>query len=526
MSIILAIINTRVSTSEQLLNNSLSRQLESVERAASALGAVIPNDGIWSGSVSSKAGTNVTRKDLLEMLNYCKNHKDVKFAIFDEYDRYMRSINEGPYFEVMFQQLGVKVWYASETDAFNGNDAMAKFMRVMSAYKAEGSNEERQRKSISGHIKAISEGRYTFPPKPGYMKGNTAGVHSPNPSEFEPFQRALREIASGLYTTSEALKRLNQSSFTDHRPKLKIDKFRAHILSPYYAGILEVNKQVKARNEAGRHQPMITITEHERIKEICEGSAPKKYERKKENSEFPLANLIMTCDCEIPSKLSGFFKTNGKGWRGAKYRCRGCQKEYNRDFVHGLISDQLSSIDLSEASIKRLLAALTKVWEAKQRGRLLANEDISRRLSKLNKQKADLVMAIADPSNTNIRGDLRAQLEVSNTQIKEAESQLSASNNGEKDWLEFACFSLNFLADLKSNWWSLSREQRAWCEKMLFPAGILLKSEQKVHTPEISPVFRLEATKKNLNFTSDSLLVELRGIAPRSAKLRTTLLQV
>lgn len=69
-------------------------------------------------------------------------------------------------FEVLFQQLGVKVWYASESDTFNGNDAMAKFMRTMSAFKAEGSNEERQRKSISGQTTALKEGRYTFNPKP------------------------------------------------------------------------------------------------------------------------------------------------------------------------------------------------------------------------------------------------------------------------------------------------------------------------------------------------------------------------
>ena len=160
-----AIINSRVSTAQQLLSNSLNRQEESVEKAALKLEAIIPEDGRWAGSVSSKAGTNVTRKDLLEMLEYCRQHKDVKYAIFDEYDRYMRSVNEGPYFEVLFQQLGVKVWYASETDAFNGDDAMAKFMRTMSAFRAEGSNEERQRKSISGHEKAIRDGRYTFPPK-------------------------------------------------------------------------------------------------------------------------------------------------------------------------------------------------------------------------------------------------------------------------------------------------------------------------------------------------------------------------
>jgi DNA invertase Pin-like site-specific DNA recombinase len=147
----LAIANCRVSSDEQLLSNSLARQEQSVYGAAKRLESDIIR--VWSGSVSSKAGTNIKRKDLMEMLDFCGKNRHVKYAIFDEYDRFMRSVNEGPYFEVMFQQLGVKVWYASETDAFNGDDAMAKFMRSMSAYKAEGSNEESSVNLLAGKLR-------------------------------------------------------------------------------------------------------------------------------------------------------------------------------------------------------------------------------------------------------------------------------------------------------------------------------------------------------------------------------------
>ena len=87
---VLAIANVRVSTDEQLKNNSLTRQKESVRRMAKDLGAELVK--IWSGSVSSKKGNNIKRKDLKEMLDYCKRYKSVKYAIFDEPDRFMRSI--------------------------------------------------------------------------------------------------------------------------------------------------------------------------------------------------------------------------------------------------------------------------------------------------------------------------------------------------------------------------------------------------------------------------------------------------
>jgi len=70
----------------------------------------------------------------------------------------------------------VRLWI----NAFNGDDAMAKFMRTMSAYKAEGSNEERQKKSVQGTKKAIREGRYTFPPKQIYKAQNRCPCSSPD----------------------------------------------------------------------------------------------------------------------------------------------------------------------------------------------------------------------------------------------------------------------------------------------------------------------------------------------------------
>jgi len=65
---VLAITNCRVSSDEQLQNNSLKRQTDAVTTAAEKLGVQIPSDGRWSGSVSSKRGNNLNRKDIQEML--------------------------------------------------------------------------------------------------------------------------------------------------------------------------------------------------------------------------------------------------------------------------------------------------------------------------------------------------------------------------------------------------------------------------------------------------------------------------
>ncbi|HEU5187955.1 MAG TPA: recombinase family protein [Candidatus Saccharimonadales bacterium] len=160
----LAIATCRVSSIEQLDSNSLTRQLESVTKASEYLNAPIPKDGVWSGSVSSKSGRNYSRKDLNEMLAYCKKNPRIKYLIVDEIDRFMRSIDEMFYFEVLFREsVGVKVWYAEDPD-LNSDDPFTKLRRAMEAFKAEGSNLERQLKSIKGQKAAIEEGRWPFSP--------------------------------------------------------------------------------------------------------------------------------------------------------------------------------------------------------------------------------------------------------------------------------------------------------------------------------------------------------------------------
>ena len=68
----LAIASCRVSSTEQLDNNSLDRQAASVQKAAEELGVPIVRQ--WSGSVSSKRGNNLKRKDIDQMIELSGSH--------------------------------------------------------------------------------------------------------------------------------------------------------------------------------------------------------------------------------------------------------------------------------------------------------------------------------------------------------------------------------------------------------------------------------------------------------------------
>lgn len=506
--LILAIANCRVSSDEQLLNNSLKRQRDSVTEAAKRLGATIPENAWWSGSVSSKAGTNITRKDLQEMLQYCKDHKTVRFAIFDEYDRFMRSVNEGAYFEVMFEQLGVKVWYASESDTFNGNDAMAKFMRSMSAFKAEGSNEERQRKSINGQTTALKEGRYTFNPKPGYHKvpGTRAGIHDIHPKRGPALRKVLIDISERRVTPTQGLMELNKSEFMANGHSFyKMDKFRKIATDPYYAGILVMDKQVKARNEYGLHEALLTPEQHQTLLDIFDSkkktqSGP----RKNGNPRFPVSNIVHCdlCTDKSNGRYVGLDHGNGKNPNlvYSKYRCRACKRYLSRDEVHTGIQKQFTDNPITKRGGQDVIEALNVVWKQEEgRAEQEANH-IRGKIKLLNASLDEKVEAVTNPKFESIKEQILTSIEKKKQEISELERQLRTTKvTADDDKEEFLEFAYDFIDNMGSNFLDtelVSKENRMRCKNIVFPAGFYINADNKVYTPQISELYRLAGNKK------------------------------
>jgi len=239
MGQIFAIASCRVSSPEQRENGSLARQERSVLREAEKLNVQIIRT--WSKDASSKTGKNLKRKDIQEMLEECKRNRNIKYLLVDEPDRFMRSIDEAMYLEMKFKLLGVKVWYTSDP-TLNTDDMTAKLMKFMKYFVAEGSNEERQRKSINGQVDAIRQGRYTSHPKPGYKKGTSPGIHVLHPTRGPALRYILKKLASGIITPTAALIELNESEFTKDHSLYKMDKFRKIATDGYYAGIIQIDK--------------------------------------------------------------------------------------------------------------------------------------------------------------------------------------------------------------------------------------------------------------------------------------------
>lgn len=518
---ILAIANCRVSSDEQLKNNSLNRQRDSVIAAAERLGVRFAEKGWWSGSVSSKNGNNLNRKDIREMLEFCRKNTNVKYLIVDEPDRFMRSIDESMYIVMQFKMLGVKVWYASD-DTLNTDDLTAKLMRFMKYFVAEGSNEERQRKSIAGQTKALQDGRYTFVPKPGYKKGMQAGIHEVDPTKGPALRKVLLDVAYRRVTPTQGLVELNRSVFMkDGHSLYKMDKFRKIATDPYYAGVIEINKQVQVRNEKGLHQPLITLSEHLMIADIFLNKRKnQKGPRKNGNPLFPVSNKVV---CELCAdakngRYVGLELHNGKntGKIYEKYRCRSCKRYISKNELHESIEKQFSAKPMSEKGRDDVLNALDVVWKREAKQMLQNKVRIEHSLKATKATISSRALAAIDPANAMIKEEILSEIEKNKQELVNHEKslrELSATEASDKR--EFMEFAYDFIENMGSHFLDstvVSSENRERCKQIVFPAGFWVNEDNKVYTPKVSELYRLATIEKDTEVSENSHMVRVRRL--------------
>jgi DNA invertase Pin-like site-specific DNA recombinase len=513
---IYAIANCRVSSVEQEENNSLFRQAQSVTAAAEKLGVEIIR--VWSGSVSSKAGTNVKRKDLEEMLELCKQNKQIKYVIIDELDRFMRSILEIGYFLVQFKNHGVQVVFASQPN-LNTDNATNTLMLMLEAFKAEGSNEERIHKSISGHTTALNEGRYTFHPKAGYMKGTRTGVPEIHPVRGATLRDALVRIADHTVTPTDGLIELNKSDYTSERAPLKMDKFRNIATDPFYAGTVEINQQVKVRNEGGQHDPLITMDQHhELVRIFADKKKNQTGPRKNGNPNFPLNTITQhdTClELKNKGKLVGFDHDNGKNHNViyARYKCRTCNLLVTRDELHSKVTQLFTDNPITVEGIRNLSEALDDVWNRKNAQAKQDRARISQKIASLRQDIDNRAMAAIDPSYASIKSEILSNIEKMKSQITSLEEEQKALNEtSDTDRPRFLEFAFNFAINMQESFFTLTPEDAKKCKQILFPAGFYMDDNKNVYTPEISPLIRLATNKKDAEAPDFSRMVRVRGL--------------
>ena len=500
-----AIALCRVSTMGQLLDGNLEPQEERIIRAAETLDVEIIH--WWKLAISSRKGKNAKRKDLREMLEFCKSHRSVKFLIVDEVDRFMRSINEYYWWKMEFQNIGVRLILANRPD-IDPDDDRAVFDELIDVYRAEQSNNERIEKTAPKMMAKIRAGYYPSNPHTGYKTSDIKGLHEANEPIWSAMRTAFIAMINGECDVPEGLKLATRLGLvTSHYgPRavgghpVDMNRWKELMRDPYYCGVLKM-ADWSVTNDNGLHDKMITKEEHLKLIELADNKG-KKFIVNRNNPIFLMSNEMECYDClqkgkEYP-RLVGYKHNNGKPGKYRRYynryRCRECSKNILRDDLHEEINRVLDSLILTDEQIYKLKDHLRKIWRNYEKELIERSVVAEGRLQVLKNKKGELIQSLSH--NPDLTEDIKEEIEKLKQQIQEAEIIAINAKDFERDLIEFTDFALDYVNNWKKNWWLLDKPIMSRCKQILFPCGISVTQDKKVYTQEISLVYRYGSTKK------------------------------
>ncbi len=492
----------RVSTSQQKLEgNSLSAQEVRINKVATELfDCEIVRT--WSLDISSRKGKNFKRKDLEEMLAYCKKNKRVSFLFVDEHDRYMRSVDEYYMWKGRFlYEAGVTLVIAAKPElALNPNSA-SMAIEFFGVWQGEVSNEERITKTTEKMQARVAAGYFPGNVHTCYQQTKIRGLHAPLEPQWSLMRTAMRRMLYDGYSLHQALKWLNSNGFTmipSGRP-LDMHRFKRILLDPYYAGITKISTW--GVTGVGLHKAMITPDEHEQLKDIVRG-VPKKFNRQIHNPDFQMSNLMECEGCGqqevVSNKFVGYRNHNGKRVDVRKYyewyRSRCCNMGLKKVSVHGQMDDKLKPLKTNDEVRSELTEAMRIVWERRNADSGQLADRLQQKLCALTGEKDNLVRSIG--SNPSLATDIAESVAKIKQEIADTEQELTEASNPDKDFMDFVEFSLAHVDDLNEDWWVLTPDIRERCKQLSFPGGIFITKNKTVSTPLTSAIYRYEAMKK------------------------------
>ena len=524
-----AIALCRVSTKAQFDDGNIAPQEQRILLAANVLNAEIVE--WWRLAVSSRKGKNLKRKDLLEMLAFCKRYKSIKYLIIDEPDRFMRSISEYYWWKVEFQRAGVQLRFANRPEVDPEEDR-AVFDELIDVYRAESSNNERIDKTPEKMMAKIRAGYYPHNPKLGYRTTDIPGLHEPDEPNWSALRDTLKEMAAGEYGISEGLKRVTERGLRtkNYGPRavggkpVDMYRWRDLVRDGYYCGEIKMNGW-DVINENGLHKKMITVAEHRILVALADNKG-KRFVVNRNNPTFIMSNEMECEDClkknEKYPRLVGYTHNNGQAGKRRKYyeryRCRCCNINILQGELHSQIDNVLNDLALTDLQKNKLQKHLKKAWATYEQALVEKAIIAEGRLKVLKDKKSELIVSLSQ--NPDLATDIKEEIEKKKLQIEEAESVALQARDFERDFLEFVDFAIDYVNSWKKNWWLLDKETLRQCKQILFPSGMVLTADKKVYTPEISLVYTYEDNKKAPEEADFSTLEGPVGLEPTTPCLK------
>jgi DNA invertase Pin-like site-specific DNA recombinase len=462
------VIYCRVSSRDQIEGTSLESQETACRDYAQHHGMAVVKVFVEEGESAKFA----QRPQLLSLLEFCKNKsRSIETLIVWKLDRFARNVEDHFAIKATLRRHGVRV--VSVTEPLE-TDANGRLMETILAGFAQFDNDIRSIRSIQGMQARLKEGIFPWKPPLGYLPpkiGKKTKADQPDPGTFDLLRRAWQMLASDAYTLAEVLRLLRTSCVcgANGRP-ISRQTVGQIFRNDFYAGVLR--DPWTGDEYPGRHQPMVTRDEFERVQRNLGMRRPNARFHYRVRPEFPLRGLVRCGSC-LQYMTASFAKGRCQYYpyyHCFRARCATRTKNYPLDAVHEEFEQFLADASLPRPmgraivdQLQALLANQTATAAAEEQKRREEVRRHERQLQELIVIRADRL--ISDEEFASQRDRVRQALQEVNSR---GVARLSLFDHDlERVVARFA--------DLRETWHATAPGDRQVLGELLLPVGYVFR---------------------------------------------------
>ena len=192
---------------------------------------------------------------LYDVLDYCRQNKDVSVAIAKAQTRISRNLQDFQEWESIFRSIGVELRFVVPSVIVDSN----RFSESLMTLIAQKDSDMRAEHIKRGFLRRVEAGYSVQKPPMGYVRTSERGLFAKDRKTATHLRSNIIQFLDGKASYDD-LRRAVSMFFVQDK-LLSNSKFKTIVTNPYYAGYVSyAGKQYQ-----GLHEPLLSVAEHKKL---------------------------------------------------------------------------------------------------------------------------------------------------------------------------------------------------------------------------------------------------------------------
>lgn len=198
---------------------------------------------------------NKERPILYDVLNYCRQNKDISVAIAKAQTRISRNLQDFQEWESIFRSIGVELRFVVPSVIVDSNRFSENLMTLL----AQKDSEMRAERIKRGLLRRVQAGYSVQRPPMGYVRTSERGLFAKDRKMATHLRTNIIRFLDSKASYDDLRRTVSMFFLKDKL--LSNSKFKTIVTNPYYAGYVSHD----GKQYQGLHEPLLTVAEHKKL---------------------------------------------------------------------------------------------------------------------------------------------------------------------------------------------------------------------------------------------------------------------